>query len=273
MVSFFQSDIGSRGIPSVALVNLYKQWGKDNIGVIITGNIIIDGDHFVSAEDAVILRDILFSGLRFDRFSGIAKEAKCYGSLIIAQLCYSGCQIPIYLQLFPIGASDLAVKKGDFGCDFGRHRQATTEDIDRIIQGFVYAAVYTERAGFNSIQLQVAHGYLLNQFLSSRTNHRKDRYGGNIQNRIQLISEIQERISEYIAEDFIVGIKINTIEYQTAVFNPEEADFLRLELQRKRFDFVELSGGIYEDWTMGGSAALSQPGEAVSIYRQMAVKF
>ncbi|KAE8155682.1 FMN-linked oxidoreductase [Aspergillus tamarii] len=273
MASFSQSDIGSRGIPSVALVNLYKQWGKDNIGVIITGNIMIDGDHLVSAGDAVIPRDAPFSGLRFDRFSGMAREAKRHGSLVIAQLCHPGRQTPIYLQPFPIGASDLPVKGGDFGRDFGRPRQATTEDIVRIIQGFVHAAAYAERAGFDGIQLQAAHGHLLSQFLSSRTNHRKDRYGGNIQNRIRLISEIQERISERVAEDFIVGIKINTVEYQTAAFNPEEADFLRLELQRKRFDFVELSGGTYEDWTMGGSAASSQPGEAVSIYGQRKVRF
>ncbi|KAE8155438.1 hypothetical protein BDV40DRAFT_307018, partial [Aspergillus tamarii] len=90
MASFSQSDIGSRGIPSVALVNIYKQWGKDNIGVIITGNIMIDGDHLVSAGDAVIPRDAPFSGLRFDRFSGMAREAKRHGSLVIAQLCHPG---------------------------------------------------------------------------------------------------------------------------------------------------------------------------------------
>ncbi|KAE8381366.1 hypothetical protein BDV26DRAFT_289632 [Aspergillus bertholletiae] len=103
---------------------------------------------------------------------------------------------------------------------------------EEALGGFVHAAVYAERAGFDGIQLQAAHGHLLNQFLSAGTNRRRDRYGGDIQNRIRLISQIREAISRQVAVDFIVGIKINTMELQASAFQPNEARFLQLEFER-----------------------------------------
>ncbi|KAE8357250.1 hypothetical protein BDV27DRAFT_164688 [Aspergillus caelatus] len=220
MASFSETDISCRGIPSAELVNLYRHWGEGSIGLIITGNVMIDCAHLVSAGDAIIPVDAQLKGLRFDRFSGIALEAKRHGSLVIAQLCHPGRQTPLHLQPFPISA------------------------------GFAHAAAYAERAGFDGIQLQAAHGHLLSQFLSPRTNKRQDSYGGNVKNRMRLISEIRKAISERVAKDFIVWIKINAVEFQQSAFGSEETDQLSIELERRRFDFVELSGGTYEDWTM-----------------------
>ncbi|KOC10143.1 NADH oxidase [Aspergillus flavus AF70] len=146
MASFSASDSGSRGIPSAELVNLYRRWDEGDIGVIIT--------------------DAPFEGLRFERFSKIALEAKCHGSLIIAQLCHLGRQTPVYLQPFPISASDIGVSGGSLGADFGKPREAKREDINYIVEGFAHAAAYAEKAGFDGIQLQASHGHLLSQFLS-----------------------------------------------------------------------------------------------------------
>ncbi|KAB8227894.1 uncharacterized protein BDW43DRAFT_304283 [Aspergillus alliaceus] len=230
MASFSEADISRRGIPSVELVNLYRHWGEGNIGLIITGNVMINCAHLVSAGDTIIPVDAPLEGLRFDRFSDIALEAKRHGSLVIAQLCHPG--------------------RGNFGTDFGKSRPATKEDIEHIVKGFAHAAAYAESAGFDGIQLQSAHGHLLSQFLSPRTNKRQDSYGDNMKNRMRLISEIREPISEQVAKDFIVGIKVNIVEFQESAFGFEEADPLSIALEQKCFDFVELSGGTYEDWTM-----------------------
>ncbi|KAK6810551.1 hypothetical protein RU639_013752 [Aspergillus parasiticus] len=238
MASFSASDSGSRGIPSPELVNLYRRWGEGDIGVIITGNIMIDPQHLVSAGDPIIPIDAPFEGLRFERFSKIALEAKRHGSLIIAQLCHPG---------------------RSFGADFGKPREAKREDISYIVEGFSHAAAYAERAGFDGIQLQAAHGHLLSQFLSARTNKRQDNYGGSIKNRMKLISEIRKAISERVAETFTVGIKINAVEFQESTFNLEETVQLCIEFEKMRFDFVELSGGTYEDWTIGRKQVASIP--------------
>ncbi|KAE8372672.1 hypothetical protein BDV26DRAFT_297651 [Aspergillus bertholletiae] len=259
MASFSASDSGSRGIPSAELVNLYRRWGEGDIGVIITGNIMIDPQHLVSAGDPIIPINAPFEGLRFERFSKIALEAKRHRSLIIAQLCHPGRQTPVYLQPFPISASDIGVSGGRFGADFGKPREARREDISYIVEGFAHAAAYAERAGFDGIQLQAAHGHLLSQFLSPRTNKRQDDYGGSIKNRMKLISEIRKAISERVEETFTVGIKINAVEFQESAFNLEETAQLCIELEKMCFDFVELSGGTYEDWTMGRKQVASIP--------------
>lgn len=130
---------------------------------------------------------------------------------------------------------------------FEKPRPATQDDIDRIIECFAHAAEFLYNAGFDGIQLHAAHGYLLAQFLSSTTNKRTDEYGGSLQNRMRLILEIAEAVHERVPSSFVLGIKINSVEFQEGGFTPDEAQQLCRALEDSRFDYVELSGGTYEE--------------------------
>jgi len=83
----------------------------------------------------------------------------------------------------------------------------------------------------------------LSQFLSPTTNKRTDKYGGNLENRSRLIFEITEAIRKRVPSSFMVGIKINSVEFQNKGFDPEDCKALCASLEAHRFDFVELSGG------------------------------
>lgn len=90
-------------------------------------------------------------------------------------------------------------------------------------------------------------GYLIAQFLSQTTNKRTDEYGGSLLNRARLLFEIVDEIRKRVNdESFIVGIKLNSVEFQDGGFTPEECRDLCIELEKHRVDFVELSGGTYE---------------------------
>jgi 2,4-dienoyl-CoA reductase-like NADH-dependent reductase (Old Yellow Enzyme family) len=130
---------------------------------------------------------------------------------------------------------------------FEKPRPATQDDINRIIECFAHAAEFLYNAGFDGIQLHGAHGYLLAQFLSSTTNKRTDEYGGSLQNRMRLILEIAEAVLERVPSSFVLGIKINSVEFQEGGFTPDEARQLCRALEDSRFDYVELSGGTYEE--------------------------
>lgn len=91
-----------------------------------------------------------------------------------------------------------------------------------------------------------AHGYLLAQFLSPTTNQRTDNYGGSLENRARLILEIAQAVRSRTKPDFIVSIKLNSVEFQDKGFNAEEAKQLCSLLEQNKFDFVELSGGTYQ---------------------------
>ncbi|KGO54344.1 Aldolase-type TIM barrel [Penicillium expansum] len=248
LASFSLADIESRGIPSLELIHAYKIWGESSIGINLTGNVMIDADHLEAAGNPVIPRNAEFSGLRFDRFRELATAGKAKGSLIIAQVGHPGRQTPGDIQPNPISASDVQLTSSSLGREFGKPRAASEEDIANVIDGFAHAAEYLEKAGFDGIELHGAHGYLLSQFLSPTTNLRTDKYGGDLKNRMRLILEVRDEIAKRVSDTFIVGIKVNSVEFQEKGFQPEEARELCKALEEHKFDFVELSGGTYEKW-------------------------
>ncbi|KAK1971609.1 FMN-linked oxidoreductase [Colletotrichum sublineola] len=144
------------------------------------------------------------------------------------------------------------------GMEFGAPREATKADIDRIVEGFAHAAEYLEKAGFDGIQLHAAHGYLIAQFLSRTTNRRTDEYGTQtLENRTRLITEIGRAVRARTSPGFILSAKLNSVEFQDGGVTPDEARELCGRLAGLGFDFLEISGGTYEDvgldWVRDGT--------------------
>jgi len=130
---------------------------------------------------------------------------------------------------------------------FGTPRAATTADISHLITSFAHEAQYLEKAGFDGINLQAAHSYLLAQFLSPCTNKRTGAYGGTLTNRMCLITEIVQDIRRCVSSSFIVSVNLNSTDFQENSFKPSDARKLVRILQDDiGIDFVELSGGTYE---------------------------
>lgn len=165
---------------------------------------------------------------------------------MVGQVSHPGRQVQNTIQKNPISASDVQLEGNIMGMEFAKPRAATQEDIDHVIEGFAHAAEYLEKAGYDGIELHGAHGYLLAQFLSPTTNHRSDKYGGSLENRARLILDIAQEVRKRTKPNFILGIKLNSVEFQDKGFEPEEAKQLCSMLEQNKFDFVELSGGTYE---------------------------
>ncbi|KUJ21404.1 NADH oxidase [Mollisia scopiformis] len=227
----------NRGLPTKELIELYR-WYKNGWGIIVTGNIITDYCHVAGSGDQIITPESPCFGERFESFKALATAAKAQGSLIIH---WAGQ--PSWSSTPQFG-----------NWTFGAPRAATEQDISRIITGFAHAAQYLEKAGFDGINLHAAHGYLVAQFLSPRTNKRTDAYGGTLTNRMRLIVEVVQEIRSRVSPSFIVSVKLNSTDFQEDGFKPHEARELVGVLQDDvGLDFVELSGGTYEhvglEWT------------------------
>lgn len=125
---------------------------------------------------------------------------------------------------------------------------------------FVHAAEYLAAAGFDGMQLHAAHGYLLAQFLSGSMNRRTDAYGGTISNRARIVVEIAQgvRSSPRVPKDFMLAIKLNSVEFQEGGLTAEEARELVATIDASGgdgedggpFDYVELSGGTWQSFGM-----------------------
>ncbi|KAI1773435.1 NADH oxidase [Hypoxylon cercidicola] len=247
LASWDADDIAASGIPTQQLLNLYGHWGDGGWGIIVTGNIIVDPTHLEAAGNMIVADGEPCSGPRFDAYRRLAAAGKRGGSVFLAQLNHPGRQTEAALQPDPVSASAVQLTKG-YGAMtlYAKPHAATEAEIESIKSAFVHAAVYLEKAGFDGIQLHAAHGYLLAQFLSPTTNKRNDAYGGPLPHRARLITEIADGIRAATGAAFVLGIKINSVEFQAAGFTTQEAGRLVELLEAHGFDLVELSGGTYE---------------------------
>ncbi|KHJ89365.1 oxidoreductase, FAD/FMN-binding protein [Oesophagostomum dentatum] len=240
-------DLSKRGIPTQELINIYDKWGHGGYGVILTGNVVVEPRNLESAGNVIICRENDSPHLR-KLLSDLANISKQDGALIVVQLSHAGRQTPIGVNQYPYSSSDVELKseviKSGKPIPLALD-QIKTEVIDR----FVYAAKVAYETGFDGVQLHAAHGYLLSQFLSPSANKRTDRYGGSLENRVRVIRETFEATRKEIpaATGFLVGIKINSVEFQANGLTTQDAKEACSILEDCGFDFVELSGGTMEE--------------------------
>ncbi|EEU41617.1 uncharacterized protein NECHADRAFT_87871 [Fusarium vanettenii 77-13-4] len=227
--------------------NLEERGGEGGFGVILTGHIMIAYDQLEAAGNSVVSRDAPFFGERFEAFKEMASVTKQHGSLAVAQISHPGRQVGNLIQKNPISASDVQLEVEVMGMHFNKPKAMEENDFKNVVEGFAHAAEYLYKAGFDGIQLHGAHGYLLAQFLSPTTNKRRDKYGGSIENRSRLIFEIADAIRTRVTDpSFIIGIKVNSVEFQEGGFSTEDCEILCRNLEQHGFDFLELSGGTYQ---------------------------
>ncbi|MDO5634563.1 MAG: FAD-dependent oxidoreductase [Micrococcus sp.] len=81
--------------------------------------------------------------------------------------------------------------------------------VQRTIADFVRAAGWARVAGYDGIEIMASEGYLINQFLAARTNHRRDDYGGSAENRRRLVVEIVRGIREAAGSDFVISVRLS----------------------------------------------------------------
>ncbi|KAH8819145.1 hypothetical protein F5884DRAFT_759658 [Xylogone sp. PMI_703] len=149
------------------------------------------------------------------------------------------------------------------GVTFGKPHAASKQEIAELIDGFVNAAVYLERAGFDGVKLHAAHGYLISQFLSHTTNKRCDEYSTQtVENRLRFITEIVKAIRARVSPGFIVSAKLNKAEFQEGGVTADEAKEVCGCLAREDFNYVQLSGGTYENTGLSWEKESPQKREA-----------
>ncbi|EUC58650.1 NADH:flavin oxidoreductase/NADH oxidase [Rhizoctonia solani AG-3 Rhs1AP] len=247
MASWDQKDLSKRGIPSDDLVELYQAWGKAGYGILVTGNVMVHPEQ-LSEPGNMILYAPHETPERIEQFRKVAAAGKAHGSLMVMQVSHPGRQVAAFVNPNPVGASDIQLADR-MGMSFAKPTPLDKSGIREIVDQFAYTAEAAYRTGYDGVQLHGAHGYLIAQFLSQTTNNRTDEYGGSIENRARIIKEIVEAIRAKVKDPkFVIGIKINSVEFQAKGFQPEEAAELCRLLEAMEIDFVELSGGTYEEF-------------------------
>ncbi|SER36425.1 2,4-dienoyl-CoA reductase [Faunimonas pinastri] len=113
--------------------------------------------------------------------------------------------------------------------------------IERLIGRFAEAARRAERAGFEFAEIHGAHGYLIHEFLSPLSNHRTDRWGGSLENRMRLIVEIARAIRAAVSPSFMVGARLSATEWVDGGFTPEESVAVSKALKAEGVAYIDAS--------------------------------
>jgi anthraniloyl-CoA monooxygenase len=122
-------------------------------------------------------------------------------------------------------------------------REMTRADMDRVRDDFIRAARLADAAGFDIVELHMAHGYLLATFLSPVTNRRRDEYGGTLQNRMRYPLEVFAAIRAAWPEAKPMSVRISATDWVPGGFEGSDAVALAKELKALGCDIVDVSTG------------------------------
>lgn len=217
------------------LVERYRELGKEGAaGLVITGHAFVCPEgrrregQISAADDAVI-----------EPLRAVTAAARADGSRIFLQLSHGGLCCDESLTGIPAAGPSAADRAPYYA---GR---AMTAEETRALPGlFAAAARRAKLAGFDGVELHMAHGFLLSEFLSPFFNHREDEYGGSQENRTRLAVEIIRAVHAECGGDFPVMAKINAEDGveggMTIDMSLESAGLM----QEAGLDGLEVSGGF-----------------------------
>lgn len=242
-----ESLAGPGQLPDARLARLDANFARGGVGLIITGNVMIDPLALGGAGDVVLQR-----GTDLTPFKAWAKAARSHGAQVWMQINHPGRQTMAALGQPGWAPSEVALDWGKHSNLISKPRALNETQIRQIIRRFADTARQAEAAGFTGVEIHAAHGYLISQFLSPLTNLRTDNWGGTIVNRARFLLEVVSAVRGAVRRDFCVGVKINSADFQRGGFDSNDALEVVKMLNTTGVDLVELSGGSYEAPAMQG---------------------
>jgi 2,4-dienoyl-CoA reductase-like NADH-dependent reductase (Old Yellow Enzyme family) len=236
-------------LPSQELLRLYQAWADGGAGLILTGNVMIDR-RALTGPGGIVLED----DRHLDRFGEWARIGRSKGAHFWMQINHPGRQVPASLGQPTIAPSAVPLDLGALSRMFPVPKEMSEADIDDVVRRFARTALLAERTGFTGVEIHAAHGYLINQFLSPRSNKRTDRWGGPLENRARLLKNVIEAVRAQVRPEFCVAVKLNSADFQRGGFDTADARGVLEMLNAMPIDLVEISGGNYEAPAMQGDA-------------------
>ena len=243
--------------PTQELCSAYRKWAEGGAGLIITGNIMIDRKFREGTRNCVL--DELHCEKSYRDF---ATACKSNGAVALAQISHPGRQCPLSVTYArPPAPSDSSFKLPGVGIQLFRSaREMTADEIDGLVFQYAQSSAYAIDAGFDGVQIHAAHGYLISQFLSPRTNLRTDRYGGSAEARRLFLVNVLRLTRKMIGADKILAVKINSHDFiEGGLTQSESVDVI--DQICPLVDVVEISGGSYES-----AAFMAQDSSANSFF-------
>ena len=122
-------------------------------------------------------------------------------------------------------------------------KEMTREDMEAAVADYVRAAEMALEAGFDILELHLAHGYLLASFISPLTNERDDEYGGSLENRMRFPLEVFDAVRGAWPDEKPMSARISAVDWKPGGMEPEDAVEVARLLKAHDCDIVDVSAG------------------------------
>jgi len=214
--------------------------------------LIIQEATAVSAEGRISPGDLgIYDQEHVEKLKRITSFIREHGAVAGIQLAHAGrkasCAVPWEggHQLRPgeggwttVAPSPLAFNPSD-----ELPHELSLQDIRKVIDDFRIAAKRALEAGYQVVEIHAAHGYLIHQFLSALSNHRKDTSGGSLENRTRLLLEVVKSVRMEWPGQLPLFVRISATDWANEGWEPEEAVQLCAMLKKEEVDLIDCSSG------------------------------
>lgn len=222
------------GFVSKRLIEFMRERAENEVAIIITGSVGVSPEGRGLATQLSCYDDKFLDGL-----SALTEAVHKAGGKIGAQIYHAGRQASQQITgLQPIAPSPIPCPVMQ-----GNPREMTEGDIEEVHKKFIDGAKRLEKAGFDIIEVHLAHGYLLHSFLSPFSNKRTDEYGGSLVNRMRFPRRVVKSITESVKVP--VTIRISAEEFIDEGLHIDEVVKICKILEQDGIKAISVSAGSY----------------------------
>ena len=229
------------------LVNLGAR-AQGGFGLLLTEATAVTPDGRISPQDTGLWNDA-----QRDAWARIVRFAHDQGAAIGVQLAHAGRKASTYRGFSdePQG-STVPVEAGGWPTvsaspeafpGYDAPREMTLDEIAAVVSAFGEAARRSVEAGFDTVEVHGAHGYLVHQFLSPLTNHRTDAYGDGFEGRTRLLVEIVDAVRAHVPETMPVLVRLSATDWTEGGWDADQTVAVSAVLKDHGVDLVDVSSG------------------------------
>ncbi len=176
-----------------------------------------------------------------DSFRRVAEACHAYGAKVSVQLQHAGPEGNAAVAGAPLRAASAVPA----ACGKAVPVPLSVEEIHALAEHYGDAARRAEQAGLDAVELHCAHGYLLHSFLSPRTNHRTDEFGGCLDNRLRIVRMILENIRKKTSDRLAVLCRINGCDDLPGGLSVFDSAVIARSLQEMGVDGLHISRAVH----------------------------
>ena len=211
----------------------YAERAKGGVGLIVTGGISPNDDGVTFAGGSKL--DSLEEA---EKHKVITQAVHHAGGKIAMQILHTG--------RYSYQANNVAPSSIQAPINPVKPQALSTADVERTINDFARCAQLAQTAGYDGVEVMGSEGYLINEFIAARTNHRDDEWGGSYENRIRFPIEIVRRTRELVGENFIIIYRLSMLDLVEGGSTFEEVVQLAKAIEKAGATIINTGIGWHE---------------------------